>query len=141
MDVINQEVGIIFWYIFEEKINYLARVLNLFYVWPKNILILLRELKAFCVTKGIFILNISRLHLKSENLKNLSHTLQTNNHIGNFFFKTAATVIQYYVSVKRLKIMLTSVTAVNGLFLWHLIRLQLIPDINFPLIKDTIMFC
>lgn len=59
MDVINQEVGIIFWYIFEEKINYLARVLNLFYVWPKNTLILLRELKAFCVTKGIFISNIS----------------------------------------------------------------------------------
>lgn len=59
MDVINQEVGIIFWYIFEEKINYLARVLNLFYVWPKNISILLRELKAFCVTKGIFISNIS----------------------------------------------------------------------------------
>lgn len=58
-----------------------------------------------------------------------------------FFLKTASTVIQYYVSVKRLKIMLTSVTAVNGLFLWHLIRLQLIPDINFPLIKDTIMFC
>lgn len=47
MDVINQEVGIIFKYIFEEKINYLARVLNLFYVWPKNILMFLRELKAF----------------------------------------------------------------------------------------------
>lgn len=47
MDVINQEVGIIFKYIFEEKINYLARVLNLFYVWPKNIFMFLRELKAF----------------------------------------------------------------------------------------------
>lgn len=69
--------------------------------------------------------------------------LKKNTQIGQltriFFFLTAA--IPYYVSDKRLKILLTSVTAVNGLFLWHLIRLQLIPDINFPLIKDTIMFC
>lgn len=30
MDIIIQEVGIVF----DEKINYLARVLKMFYVWP-----------------------------------------------------------------------------------------------------------